>query len=623
MKISPKRLSGLQQELAHVCPASLLRLDDIELYGGPTPHAPVPAIQLTVEATTKPSAPSDDLRALRQAFPSIFDGTDASTEGEGTPSAIVAAIARLAAGLTGEALGMELGSGPAWKKGPKASAWIELFEPGVGILGVRAALAAAASALTGEGSPAQRSRIVLEHRNTPAAAARPNFESGILIAAAKRRNLPARRLCDDHAIWQFGWGSCADHIWVTSSNRDGLFAHRISRNKQLGKRLITELGLPTPEWQVIGPGDDPERAAQAVGWPCVVKPLSSGGGKGVRSGLRTVAELQEAIVAARTYDTHVLIEAHEHGEDYRLMVIDGQLVAAVRRDIPFVLGDGRSTVGQLVAAINRTREGPERMVGYLSPIPVDASLNGTLAAQGVALETVLEKDRRILVRSNANRSTGGTAVNVLHDVHPQIRRMAEQLAGAFGFRATGIDYITQDISRRHGDIGGAFLEVNTTPGFRVLLAGGHGEDELGSLILGNAPARVPIILVLASAGELASIGELLSARLPASTALVLADSAQIGAIRLPNRRLDAQERLRSVLLYPRVEAVIVAWSQDDLADCGLPDGALARTIIVGKPPARAWAQILRRGSAEFVQVERPEQAVERLLAAGSPATAQP
>jgi cyanophycin synthetase len=619
MKLHPDELERLQSRLTLTLPETIIRLDEIEIHTGPTPHAPVPALTATMELGDAPVEPDRLVDLLREAFPAIFDDVTAKvTDLSDTAVIIASAVARLAAAFAAQVLEMDidLRSGLAWTENRKAAVWIELFEPDLGVHALGAALMAVARALTGDGGPHIPSREELAPAGVIAVAARPNFESGILIAAARCRGIPARRIGDDHAIWQFGWGSRGEQIWVTSTNRDGVTAQRLSRNKRLGKLLMAELGLPTPEWRVIGLDDDPGPAADAVGWPCVVKPLSGGAGRGVSTNLRTMADLQHSVSMARRYDQFTLIEAHEPGEDHRLMVIDGRLVAAVRRDFPAVIGDGLSTIGELVAELNGTRFGPEREVGYLSPVPDDAELVGTLAAQGFTKDSILAAGRKVLLRTNANRSTGGTATDVLGKVHPQVRMMAEQLAGAFGFRATGIDYMTRDVSRSHDDVGGAILEVNTTPGFRVLLASGYQEDTLGARILGRFPGRIPLLLVVAAAEEIAQIDRLAAARLPPTAGLAFADSAQIGSMRLPRRTIDASAWLGALMLYPNLKAVIVAWSADDLAVSGLPADAMDLTVIVRNPLSRAWMATLRTASADLVCVGGAESAVERLLSSG-------
>jgi cyanophycin synthetase len=612
MKLDPDWIAVLRAALATACPSATLALDEVELYAGPSPDATVPALQATVRTGGKLPALGPLHERLEQAFPGCFDAIAESGDEEASPAAIAAAIGRLACGLLRETLQLDIDAGLAWKKGRRAALWIEAFEPEVCLDAFRTALVAVGSALT-DRDPAAATEGPRARLTMSSDRARPNFESGILIAAAQRRSIPSFRLGRDHAIWQFGCGNRGEQLWVTSSNRDGLPAARLSRNKQFGKLLIAGLGLPTPAWQVISADDPLEPAVKAVGWPCVAKPLSWGSGKGVSANLRNMAELEQAVAVARQFEPFTLIEAHQQGDDYRLMVIGGRLVAAVRREPASVVGDGKTTVAQLMAELNRTRERPERETGYLSPVPDDDALTATLATQGMARETIVPRGERVLLRTNANRSTGGHAIDVLNEVHPQIRQMAEQAAAAFGFHATGLDYVTPDISRSHEEVGGGILEVNTTPGMRVLLAAGTTEDELGALFLGERPARIPVSLVLAAPTDVQRLAASLADRLPPDTGLATAEGARIGPIALPRTELDSISRFWALLLNPAVHRAIVAWDHEQLVNFGLPTDVIDRVLIIGQPPPKAWLAALHRHSPAVIRLERAEQAIEPVL----------
>ena len=208
------------------------------------------------------------------------------------------------------------------------------------------------------------------------------------------------------------------------------------------------MGFLTPNYQLVSQISELLEAIKVVGWPCVVKPVSLGGGKGVTAGIRTIAELEAAFAIARRYTSEpLMVEAFVPGQDYRLTVVDGRFFSATRREPSSVIGDGKSTIAQLLAEVNRPRSPNKAKSHYLLPIPLDDILEQHLARQGVGVSTVLEFERQITLRSNANLSTGGVCIDVTNDVHPHFKQMAETIAQTMGLATAGIDYITTDIGK--------------------------------------------------------------------------------------------------------------------------------------------------------------------------------
>jgi cyanophycin synthetase len=281
------------------------------------------------------------------------------------------------------------------------------------------------------------------------------------------------------------------------------------------------------------------------------------------------------------------------------MVIDGKLVAAIRRDPPSVTGDGKRTIAELFAAFNAPRQRPERESGYLTPVADDDAFAATLARQGIDKRTVLAAGQTILLRTSANRSTGGTCTNVLEEAHPEIAGLAVQLAAAFGFRATGIDYITPDISLSPAEAGGGFLELNTTPGMRVLLAGGMSENELGELILGDRPGRIPIAFIVAEPEVRDAMVASLRGRLAPTAAATAPGWAQVGGTPLPLADLDPVERVTALLRYPTVDRLTIIWSSEELTRYGLPLDAVDKAIVQCADLPNEWHTVLENHAREI------------------------
>lgn len=331
----------------------------------------------------------------------------------------------------------------------------------------------------------------------------PDFQARILMQGARARDIPVLPFIAGSRIWQFGWG-CASHLFFeTTSNADGAVSFNLQQSKVLSKMAFAELGIPTPNYQLVSQVSELRKAAKVVGWPCVVKPVSSGGGKGVTAGIKTLSDLETAFAFAKKYTNDaVMVEAFVPGDDYRLMVLRGRFFMAIRREPSSVIGDGKSTIAQLLVAVNRFRSANKMKSHYLRPIAADDILKQHLARQGISVSTVLEFGRRISLRSNANLSTGGICTDVTNSTHPHVKQMAEAVAQTIGLATAGIDYITADI-RNSWEEGGALIEVNATPGADAMIAAGLDPIVVASAILGAAPARIPIQLVVVPQSDLA------------------------------------------------------------------------------------------------------------------------
>jgi cyanophycin synthetase len=275
-------------------------------------------------------------------------------------------------------------------------------------------------------------------------------------------------------------------------------------------------------------------------------------------------------------------------------------------------------VQQLIGELNRGRKGPVREGGYLEPVKEGPALSARLAAEGVTMDTVLAAGRHLQLLTISNVSTGGTAIDATGQVHPEIRGMAELLAQAAGLRTVGIDYITRDIGRSHKEVGGGFIEMNTSPGLDVHLAAGGVEDEIGAAVLGDFPRRIPVTLIVAPADATAETGGMVAARLRSDpgAGVAWAGHAQIGAVPLVLGGHDSTEATTALLRHRAVTSIVTVWSPEGLRAAGLPVDLLEAAIITGPPPAERWLALLRRISKQVLFASSAAEAAS-LLQAGS------
>ncbi len=327
-----------------------------------------------------------------------------------------------------------------------------------------------------------------------------------LVAAAEERGIPWLRL-NDYSLIQFGHGRYQKRIQATCTGNTSNIAVDLASDKEETNEILRDLGLPVPVQHLVRTDSRARRAAERIGFPVVVKPLDANHGRGVSINLTTADEVSEAYEKAKEHSRSVLVESFIQGLDHRLLVVNGELVAAAKRMPGHVRGDGKHTVEELVDIINQD---PRRGVGHekvLTRLEFDHQAERLLERMDYSRTTVPAVDEVVFLRSTANLSTGGTAIDVTDSVHPDIREMAIRTVRAIGLDVGGVDFLTTDISKSYRETGGAICEVNAGPGFRMHVAPSEGtpRDVAGPVIEGlfpqGSPSRIPIAAITGTNGK--------------------------------------------------------------------------------------------------------------------------
>lgn len=327
-----------------------------------------------------------------------------------------------------------------------------------------------------------------------------------LIQAAEARGIPWFRL-NSQSLIQMGHGKYQKRIEATTTSGTSMIATEIAKDKSLAYRILSDLGLPVAKQRLVYKLGRAIQAAEKIGYPVVLKPVDGNHGKGVTVNVRNEEQLEAAYDIAKEYSDGVLVEQMIKGFDHRLLVINGKLEAAALRMPGRVVGDGKSTVKQLVEMLNRD---PRRGVGHekeLTQIHIDPQAMNCLAEKGYTLETVPKKDETVLLRKTANLSTGGTAIDVTDTIHPDNREMAERVIKAVGLDIGGVDFLSEDITVSYKDNGAGICEVNAGPGFRMHVAPSEGKPRdiaakvIDMMFPPNIPARVPIAALTGTNGK--------------------------------------------------------------------------------------------------------------------------
>ena len=337
------------------------------------------------------------------------------------------------------------------------------------------------------------------------AALGPSTEA--IVKEAEAKGIPWMPMSARFLI-QLGYGHTQRRIQATMSDRTGILGVELACDKEGTKRILGESGVPVPRGTVISYFDDLEAAIQQVGgYPIVIKPLDGNHGRGITIDIRTKEEAAPAYDAAKEVSPSVIVERYYVGRDHRVLVVDSKVVAVAERMPAHVIGDGISTIEQL---IDRTNQDPNRGEGHdnvLTRIEIDRNSWQLLERQGYTLDTVLTKDEICYLRATANLSTGGIAVDRTDDIHPENVWLAQRVAKIIGLDIAGIDVVTPDISRPLREVDGVIVEVNAAPGFRMHVCPSIGiprnvaEPVLDMLFPPGTPSRIPIIAVTGTNGK--------------------------------------------------------------------------------------------------------------------------
>ncbi|MGB5579512.1 MAG: cyanophycin synthetase [Woeseia sp.] len=327
-----------------------------------------------------------------------------------------------------------------------------------------------------------------------------------LVRAAEERGIPWIRL-NRQSLVQFGHGRYQQRIQATTTGRTSNIAVELASDKEETNHILRDLGLPVPSQRMVRSSSDAKRAAERIGYPVVLKPLAGNHGRGVSINLRSPEEVEVAFAKAREHGRNVIVESYIEGYDHRLLVVNGKLVAAAKRVPGHVVGDGVHTIEQLIDAVNQD---PRRGIGHekvLTRIELDHQAERLLAKLGYDRNTVPPLGDVVYLRSTANLSTGGTAIDVTDTIHPDNREMAERTINAIGLDIGGVDFLTEDITLSYREAGGGICEVNAGPGFRMHVAPSEGtpRDVAGPVIdmlfPPGQPSRIPIAAVTGTNGK--------------------------------------------------------------------------------------------------------------------------
>ncbi|MQR00032.1 cyanophycin synthetase [Glaciimonas soli] len=400
--------------------------------------------------------------------------------------------------------------------------------------------------------------------------------TGSIVNAAIARNVPFRRLTEGSMV-QFGWGSRQRRIQAAETSFTSAIAESIAQDKELTKMLLNAAGVPVPKGRVVDNAADAWEAVQEIDAPVVLKPRDGNQGKGITVNISAREQVFAAFEIAAEICSEVIVERYLPGHDFRLLIVGNQLVAAARRDPPLVIGNGSSTIRQLVDEVNRDPLRGDGHATTLTKIRLDPIALSTLAKQNYTADAIPAQGVRVVLRNNANLSTGGTATDVTDDVHPQMAARAIAAAQMVGLDICGVDVVCNSVHKPLEEQEGGIVEVNAAPGLRMHLHPSYGKGRaVGKAIVdtmfeGDDNGRIPLVAVAGTNGKTTTvrlISHLLSCK-GLRVGMTNSDGVYIEKQRIDTGDCSGPRSARNVLMHPDVDAAVFETARGGILREGL------------------------------------------------------
>jgi cyanophycin synthetase len=393
-----------------------------------------------------------------------------------------------------------------------------------------------------------------------------------IVDAAEARRIPVHRLTSGSLV-QLGWGARQRRIFTAETDRTSAIAESIAQDKELTRRLLRTVGVPVPDGRAVADAEDAWEAAQEIGPPVVVKPRDGNHGRGVFTGLTAREEVLAAYAHADRQGSGVLVERFAPGAEHRVLVVNGQVVAASRGEPAIIVGDGSRSVAQLIdEQLNSDPRRGEDCSSLLYTIELNPVTLLAIEQQGYGPASVPAPGKRILIKRNGNVDT-----DVTERVHPDVAARAVEAARVVGLDIAGLDIVAEDIARPLEDQGGAVVEVNAGPGLQMHVQPADGAPRpVGQAIVATMfppedNGRIPLVAVAGRKGKTSTVqllGRML-ARGRGPVALATSEGVYRDGELVKPGDASGYEGARAVLQHPLVEWAVCEVSAESVRVEGL------------------------------------------------------
>jgi len=398
-----------------------------------------------------------------------------------------------------------------------------------------------------------------------------------IVEEAERRNIPVMRLDDRSSLIQLGYGSRQKRIQASMTDGTSEVATGIAGDKELTKTLLQQAGLPVPKGVLVRNVERAVAEAKALGYPVVIKPLDGNHGRGVTIGIRDEEQVRWAYEQARQHSRSAIIEQQFQGHDHRILVIGGEVVAVAKRIPAHVVGNGTSTILELIEQVNTDPRRGEGHESFLTRIPVNECVEKFLATSELHLKSVPTAGQTVFLTPTANLSTGGTAVDVTEDIHPDNLIIAKRAAAIVGLDIAGIDFLCPDIAKPVRETGGGIIEVNAAPGFRMHLQPCEGRARnvaravIDMLFPKQAPSRIPVFAITGTNGKSTTswmLGHILQ-QTGANVGLTSTTGIYVNGKRIVDADASGPKSAKLVLREPTVDIAVLETARGGILREGL------------------------------------------------------
>lgn len=400
--------------------------------------------------------------------------------------------------------------------------------------------------------------------------------TGSLVAAAEERGIPWIRL-NEASLVQFGQGKYQKRIEATCTSQTSYLAVEIAKDKEMTSRLLAQAGLPVPPSILAHSEDEAVEAAESLGYPVVTKPYDGNHGRGVTLNLTTADDVREGFRLASAESNAIVVEKFLTGRDYRILVINGQVVAVAERVPGHVIGDGTHTIRELVDLVNRD---PRRGIGHekvLTRIELDEQAEFLLRKAKLTADSVLPDGQPFYLRLTANLSTGGTSIDRTDEIHYENVQLAQRAIQIIGLDIGGVDFVTPDIAKPAADNGGGIVEVNAGPGFRMHLAPSEGQPRnvakavIDMLFPAHQPSRIPLCAITGTNGKTTTtrmVGHIMKMA-GHTVGMTTTDGVYINSDRILRGDMTGPWSARVVLREPNVDCAVLETARGGILREGL------------------------------------------------------
>ena len=403
----------------------------------------------------------------------------------------------------------------------------------------------------------------------------PGPSTRAILDACLEHGIPVQRL-GNRSLYQLGYGRYQRKVQAAMTDGTNCIGVDIAGDKQLTRKILSESTIPVPQGNTVSTEEEILESFRNFRRSVVVKPCQGNQGKGVSLDLKTESDVLAAFRLAEVYDSKVIIEEYIQGNNYRLLVINGKLVAAAQRIPPMVIGNGKLTIKELVEQENKNPWRGEGHENYLTKISLDSVVVMDLYRQGLSLSSIPSKGKKIMLRQSANLSTGSTAMDVTDIIHPDNSELAIYATSILGLDIAGVDLILGDLSQSYREQDGRIIEINAAPGLRMHLAPscGRGRNigaEIVNMLFPQGNGRIPIVSVTGTNGKTTTV-RLISKVLQKQNLTVGMTSTE--GIYINNKILSkgdhsGPQSAQVVLRHPNVQIAVLETARGGILRSGL------------------------------------------------------